>query len=72
MSKKVTTKSKQERKLQASNAAHTKLQKRAMRKGDEQRQIYHGACIIQQEKVGRILTRGEREKVYDNVIRTLW
>lgn len=65
-------KTKQQRSLQASNAAHVKLQKRAMRKCDEQRQIYHGACIIQQEKVGRVLTRAEREKVYDNVIRTFW
>lgn len=63
---------KQQRRLQASNAAHKALQKRAIKCGDEQKQIYHGACIIQQEKSGRVFTPAEREKVFDNVIRTFW
>ncbi len=65
-------KTKQQRQLLASNAAHKALQTRAIYKNDEQKQIYHGSCVIQQEKLGRILTRTEREKLYDNVIRTLW
>lgn len=58
--------------LQASNAAHKRLEKLAIKKGDQQREIYHGACIIRQKKVGRVFTRAEREKVYDDVIRTFW
>ena len=65
-------KTKQQRRLNASNAAHKALQNRAIKRGDEQRQIYHGACIIRQEKARRVFTRTEREKVYDDVIRTFW
>lgn len=65
-------KTKKERQLQASNAAHKALKNRAEKHGDEQKRIYHGACIIRQEKNGRVFTRAEREKVYDDVIRTFW
>ena len=65
-------KTKQQRRLQASNAAHKALQNRAIKRGEEHKQLYHGACILQQEKNGCVFTRAEREKVYDNVIRTFW
>ena len=63
-------KNKQQGSLRASNSAHKVLQNRAIQCGDEQKQIYHGACIIQQEKSGRVLTRAEREKIYNNVTKT--
>lgn len=63
---------KQQRQLQASNAAHKRLQNRAIRKNDEPKRLYHGACIVRQEKSGRVFTRAERVKVYDDVIRTFW
>lgn len=63
---------KQQRRLQASNSAHKSLQKRAMKRGDEQKQLYHGACIIRQEKIGRVFTPAERKKVFDDVIFTFW
>ena len=68
-------KSKEQRRLQASNAAHKKLENRAAKRGTdlgEQKRIYHGACIVRQEKCGRVLTRAEREKVYEDVIRNFW
>ncbi len=43
-------KTKQQRRLQASNAAHKALQNRAIKRGEEHKQLYHGACILQQEK----------------------
>ena len=46
-------KTKQQRRLQASNAAHKALQNRAIKRGEEHKQLYHGACILQQEKNGR-------------------
>ena len=65
-------KTKQQRRLNASNAAHKALKNRAIKRGDEQREVYHGACIVRQEKAGRVFTRDERKKVYDDVIRTFW
>lgn len=63
---------KQQRQLCASNAAHARLANRAEREKNEQKSLYHGACIVRQEKLGRVLTHAEREKVYDVVIRTFW
>ena len=63
---------KQQRSLRASNSAHKRLQNCAIKQKKEQKQIYHGACVISQEKNGRVLTRAEREKIYDNVIKTFW
>ena len=70
---------KQQRRLRASNAAHARLEKRnndkyAKTHQDkyQQRAMYHGACGIRQEKSGRVFTRVEREKVFDDVIRTFW
>lgn len=65
-------KTKQQHRLQASNAAHKALQNRAKKRGEEHKAIYHGSCIIRQEKSGRVFNRAEREKVYDDVIRTFW
>ena len=48
-------KTKQQRRLQASNAAHKALQNRAIKRGEEHKQLYHGACILQQEKTGAYL-----------------
>ncbi len=65
-------KNKQQRQLQASNAAHKRLKYRAIKTGEQQKKIYHGACIVRQEKAGRVFSKKEREKVYDDVIRTFW
>ena len=65
-------KTKQQRSLQASNAAHKALQNRAKKNGEQHKEIYHGSCIIRQEKRQRVFTRAEREKVYDDVIKTFW
>lgn len=43
-------KNKQSRQLQASNAAHKALQNRAIKYGEEHKRLYHGACILRQEK----------------------
>lgn len=64
--------SKKRNSLQLSNAAHACLKKRAEKQGKEHLRLYHGACIIRQEKAGRIFTRSEREKVYDDVIKTFF
>ena len=63
---------KQQRRLQASNAVHQALQNRAIKRGEEHKRLYHGACIIRQEKSVRVFTPAERKKVYDDVIRTFW
>lgn len=72
-------KTKQQRRLCASNAAHKGLQKRnadkyakTHRDTFQQRAMYHGACVTRQEKSGRVFTRAEREKVFDDVIKTFW
>lgn len=65
-------KSKQKHQLQASNAAHKALKNRAIKHGEEHKAIYHGACIIRQEKCGRVFTSAERKKVYDDVISTFY
>lgn len=72
-------KSKQQRQLRASNAAHKRLQQRNAdkytktgREKYQQNALYHGACVVRQEKSGRVFTRAEREKVFDNVISTFY
>ena len=70
--KKNNAKNNQQRRLQASNAAHKALQNCAIKRGDEHKQLYHGACIYQQETSGRVFTRAERKKVYDNVRKNIW
>lgn len=69
---------KKRNRLQASNAAHARLEKRAEKRRDEKRgswdlneqlRLYHGACICRQEKAGRVFTRAERKKVYNDVIK---
>lgn len=57
--------------LKRSQSAHVSLQRRAQKRNNEQLNIYHGACINQQKKHGRVLTRSEREAIYDNVAQTL-
>ena len=69
---KIMKKTKQQRRLQASNAAHKALKNRAKKRGEEQKAIYHGACIVRQEKNGRVFTSAERKKVFDDVIRTFY
>ena len=39
-------KTKQQRRLQASNAAHKALQNRAIKRGEEHKRLYHGTCIL--------------------------
>ena len=66
---------KQQRSLRASNAAHTRLQNRAEKERTdwgEQRKIYHSGCRCRQEKLGRVLTRTEREAVMRDVISTFF
>lgn len=70
---------KQRRQLRASNAAHARLKKRnydkyakTHRDMYQQRAMYHGACVVRQEKSGQVFTRSEREKVFDDVIRDFW
>ena len=65
-------KTKEERKLQASNAAHKALRNRAKKRGEVQKILYHGACIVRQEKSGRVFTPAEREKVFDDVVKTFY
>lgn len=72
-------KTKQQRQLRASNAAHKRLEKRndnLYRKTKlekyQQRKLYHGHCIWLQEKQGRVLTPREKEKAFDDTIFTFW
>ena len=62
----------EERKMQASNAAHKALRNRAKKRGEVQKSLYHGACIVRQEKSGRVFTPAEREKVFDDVVKTFY
>ena len=59
--------SKEQCRLRASNAAHKALKNRADGRGDHLKKIYHGSCIIRQEKAGRVFTPAERKKVFDSV-----
>ncbi len=61
-------KTKQQRSLQASNAAHKALMIRAIKRGEEQKRLYHGTCILRQEKAGYVFNSAEREKVFDDII----
>ena len=70
-------KTKQQRQLQASNAAHERLRKRndeLYRKTKQEKyqlnKLYHGHCICLQEKTGRVLTPREKEKAFDDTIST--
>lgn len=66
---------KQQRSLRASNAAHKRLQNRAAQERTdwgEQRKLYHSGCRCRQEKMGRVLTRSEREEVMRDVISTFF
>ena len=72
-------KTKQQRSLCASNAAHARLEKlnsdkyaKTHRDEYQSKAMYHGACGIRQKKAGRVFTRAAREKVYTDVILTFW
>lgn len=60
--------SKEQCRLCASNAAHKALKNRADSRGDQLKKMYHGSCIIRQEKAGRVFTLAERKKIFDSVI----
>lgn len=64
-----------------SNKAHQRLEKKhksKMYKGvgnydaHQQKALYHGACVLRQDNLRRVLTFQERRKVYDDVIKTFY
>ena len=66
-------------KLFLSNRAHKRLKKKHrdsyIKTGNEyfqQLSLYHGACAVRQEFLGRKFTKDERKKVFSDVIRDFY
>lgn len=64
-----------------SNKAHQRLIKKhksKMNKGignydaHQQKVLYHGACVLRQDKLRRVLTYQERRKVYDHTVKMFY
>ena len=69
-------------KLQRSNRAHQRLERKHARKTESSRgraydvaftrMNYHSSVIHKQTKLGRVLSPGEKKKAYDDVIKTFY